>query len=142
MSGGNNEQRNQQNTVYVGNLDERVNDTILWELMIQAGPVANLHLPKDRVTQMHQSFAFCEFANEEDADYAIRIMNLIKLFAKPIRYITRSLNPPKESTRQIQTRRIAMSALRCLSETWIMKLTRSYCLIRFPHLESLFRLQR
>ena len=34
-----NQERNQEATVYVGNLDEKVTDTLLWELMLQAGPV-------------------------------------------------------------------------------------------------------
>lgn len=33
----------------------------------------------------HQGFGFCEFFTEEDAEYACRIMNGIKLFGKPIR---------------------------------------------------------
>jgi splicing factor 3B subunit 4 len=104
-------ERNQDATVYVGNLDERCTETLVWELMLQAGPVGkyfdpyhspfanqipinlrkstklivNVHLPKDRVTQSHQGYGFCEFMTEEDADYAIRIMNQIKLYGKPIR---------------------------------------------------------
>lgn len=42
-------------------------------------------MPKDRVTQMHQGYGFVEFMGEEDADYAIKIMNMIKLYGKPIR---------------------------------------------------------
>lgn len=45
----------------------------------------NVHVPKDRVTGLHQGFAFVEFVTEEDADYAIKVLNLIKLFGKPIR---------------------------------------------------------
>ena len=40
---------------------------------------------KDRVTQSHQGYGFIEFMGEEDADYAIKIMNMIKLYGKPIR---------------------------------------------------------
>ncbi|TPX30692.1 hypothetical protein SmJEL517_g05800 [Synchytrium microbalum] len=78
-------ERNQDATVYIGNLDDRSSEAIVWELMLQAGPVVNVHLPKDRVTMAHQGYGFCEFATEEDADYAIKIMNMIKLFGKPIR---------------------------------------------------------
>ncbi|KAL0092596.1 hypothetical protein J3Q64DRAFT_1812984 [Phycomyces blakesleeanus] len=78
-------ERNQEATVYVGNLDERCSDSLVWELMLQAGPVVNVHLPKDRVTQSHQGYGFCEFLTEEDADYAIKIMNQIRLYGKPIR---------------------------------------------------------
>lgn len=45
----------------------------------------NLHVPKDRVTGHHQSYGFVEFLGEEDADYAIKILNMIKLYGKPIR---------------------------------------------------------
>lgn len=45
----------------------------------------NVHMPKDRVTQMHQGYGFVEFLGEDDADYAIKIMNMIKLYGKPIR---------------------------------------------------------
>lgn len=87
-----------------GNLDERVTDAIIWELMLQAGPVGtspnrraksikkliycllvNVHLPKDRVSMAHQGYGFCEFLTEEDAEYACKIMNQIKLWGKPIR---------------------------------------------------------
>lgn len=53
-----------------------------------AGPTlsaVNVHLPKDRITGNHQGYAFVEFLGEEDADYAIKIMNMIKLYGKPIR---------------------------------------------------------
>ncbi|KAH9918410.1 uncharacterized protein BXZ73DRAFT_105285 [Epithele typhae] len=77
--------RNQEATVYLGNLDERCSDALIWELMLQAGPVANVHLPKDRISMAHQGYGFCEFLTEEDAEYACKIMNQIKLWGKPIR---------------------------------------------------------
>lgn len=77
--------RNQEATIYIGNLDERCTEALIWELMLQAGPVANVHLPRDRVSQTHQGYGFCEFLTEEDADYAIKIMNMVKLYGKPIR---------------------------------------------------------
>ncbi|KAG8228161.1 hypothetical protein J437_LFUL002815 [Ladona fulva] len=72
-------------TIYVGGLDEKVSEALLWELFVQSGPVVNVHMPKDRVTQQHQGYGFVEFMGEEDADYAIKIMNMIKLYGKPIR---------------------------------------------------------
>lgn len=33
------EDRNQDATIYLGNLDEKVTDSILFELCLQAGPV-------------------------------------------------------------------------------------------------------
>lgn len=77
--------RNQDATVYVGGLDDKVTESLLWELFLQAGPIANVHMPKDRVSGAHQAYGFVEFMNEEDADYAIKIMQMIKLYGKPIK---------------------------------------------------------
>ena len=78
-------EQDKEATVYVGNLDERVHDSLVWELMLQAGRIVNVHLPKDRVTQSHQGYGFVEFISEEDAEYAARIMNQVRLYGKPIR---------------------------------------------------------
>jgi len=79
--------RNRDATVYVGNLDDRATDALIWELFLQAGPVGtfigsgfnevvSVSMPKDRVLQSHQGFGFVEFATEADADYACQIMNV------------------------------------------------------------------
>ncbi|KAK9466444.1 hypothetical protein V1512DRAFT_168943 [Lipomyces arxii] len=88
-------ERNQEATVYIGNLDEEVTDSLIWELMLQAGPVVNVHLPKDRITQQHQGYGFCEFQTELDADYAAKVMNQIRLMGKPIRVNKASANKQK-----------------------------------------------
>lgn len=85
MAAGPIAERNQDATIYVGGLDEKVAETLLWELFLQAGPVVNVHMPKDRITQLHQGYGFIEFLGEEDADYAIKVMNMIKVYGKPIR---------------------------------------------------------
>lgn len=85
MSGLRHWEQDKDSTLYVGNLDERCTDALVWELMTQAGVVVNVHLPKDRVTQIHQGYGFVEFASEDDADYAAKIMNQIRLHGKPIR---------------------------------------------------------
>lgn len=48
-------------------------------------PAVNVYLPKDRVTGQHQSYGFVELKSEEDADYAIKVLNMVKLFGKPLR---------------------------------------------------------
>lgn len=78
-------EQDKEATVYIGNIDERVTDSLVWELMLQAGRIVNVHLPKDRVTQSHQGYGFVEFISEEDAEYAARIMNQVRLYGKPIR---------------------------------------------------------
>ncbi|KAG1695851.1 Splicing factor 3B subunit 4 [Phytophthora capsici] len=79
------EQRNQDATVYVGNLDDRVTEELLWELMLQAGSVCNVHMPRDKVSGAHQNYGFVEFRTEECAEYAVKVLNMIQLFGKVIR---------------------------------------------------------
>ena len=47
---------------------------------MQAGPVVNVHMPKDKVTQMHQGYGFVEFRSEIDADYAMKLMNMVVIY--------------------------------------------------------------
>ena len=77
--------RNQEATCYIGDLDTQVTEALLWELCVQCGPVVNVHVPKDKLTQMHMGFGFVEFKGEEDAQYAIKVLNMVKMFGKPIR---------------------------------------------------------
>lgn len=75
----------QDATCYVGNLDEGVDEELLWELMVQAGPVVSVFMPKDKVLSKHMGYGFVEYRSEEDAEYAIKVMNMIKLFGRPLR---------------------------------------------------------
>lgn len=78
-------ERNQEATLYVGNIDLKVTEEILWELFLQCGPVVSVQIPRDKITGDHNGYGFVEFKSEEDADYAIKIMHLVKLYGKPIK---------------------------------------------------------
>ena len=79
------EHRNQEATVYVGNLDPQCTEELLMELFVQAGPVVNVHMPKDKLTGLHSGYGFVEFKQERDAEYAMRVMGMISLYNKMIR---------------------------------------------------------
>eukprot|EP00164_Ancoracysta_twista_P011949 GFYU01018612.1.p1 GENE.GFYU01018612.1~~GFYU01018612.1.p1 ORF type:complete len:319 (-),score=74.15 GFYU01018612.1:344-1300(-) len=79
------EHRNQDATCYVGDLDPEVTEPLLWELFTQVGPVVNVHIPKDKLSSTQSKFGFVELRSEEDAEYAINILNFIKLYGKAIR---------------------------------------------------------
>jgi len=79
------EQRNQDATCYVGNLDEKMTEELFLELMLQAGPVVNVFMPKDKITGKYVGYGFVEYRGEDDADYALKVMNMIKVYGKPIK---------------------------------------------------------
>ncbi|OIW29517.1 RNA-binding domain-containing protein, partial [Coniochaeta ligniaria NRRL 30616] len=78
-------EQNKDATVYVGNIDERFTQELLSELMTQVGPVRQVHMPQDRVSQTHQGYGFVEFDTAESADYASKVLNGIRVWGKPIR---------------------------------------------------------
>ena len=79
------EQRNQEATVHVGNLDSLATEELVWELFSQVGPVERVHIPRDKVTGEGSGFGFVEFSLERDSDYASKILNGIKLYNRPLR---------------------------------------------------------
>ena len=56
-----------------GNLDERVTDRVLYDILIQAGRVVDLHIPKDKESEKPKGFAFAEYESEGIADYDVRL---------------------------------------------------------------------
>lgn len=78
-------QRNPESTCYIGGLDEKVNEEILYELCLQAGPLVSVFMPRDKVTGNHPGYGFVEFRAEEDAEYAMKVLNMVPLFNKAIR---------------------------------------------------------
>jgi splicing factor 3B subunit 4 len=91
------EHRNQEATVYVGNLDPACTEDLLTELFVQVGRVQSVYMPKG-LTGSHNGYGFVEFMDTIDAEYAICIMNMIKLFGRPIRVSKSALQdqPVKE----------------------------------------------
>ena len=77
--------KNQDATCYVGNLEERVTDSIIWELFLQVAPVVSLHIPRDRLNQTHYGYGFVELQSEADAEYASKILHGIKVYGKPLK---------------------------------------------------------
>lgn len=79
------EHRNQDASCYIGNLDEKVTEELLWELMLQAGPVLSVNMPKEKITGKHMGYGFAQYRSEDDAEYAIKVLNMIKVYNKPIK---------------------------------------------------------
>jgi len=86
-------QRNPLATLYVGGLSETVDEALLWELMVQAGPLASLFMPKDKITGKMLNYAFVEYVTESSADYAQKIFAMLKLCGRPMK-----INKSKDGT--------------------------------------------
>ncbi|XVF14569.1 hypothetical protein REPUB_Repub09cG0072400 [Reevesia pubescens] len=87
-------------SVYIGNLDERVSDRVLYDILIQAGRVVDLYIPLDKETEKPKGFAFAEYESEDIAEYAVRLFSgLVTLYNRTLKFAISgqdksSPNPP------------------------------------------------
>lgn len=89
------EHRNQEATVYVGNLDGICTEKILSELFAQVGRVKSVYMPTDKITSTHNGYGFVEFMDTVDAEYAIQILNMMKMYNRPLKVSKSSLHNAK-----------------------------------------------
>jgi splicing factor 3B subunit 4 len=95
------EHRNQDATVYVGNLEPNVTEEMLLELFGQVGRVHSVHMPKDKISQTHNGYGFVEFTDVIDSDYAMMTLNMIKLYGRPLRVSKSSLHTKQDNIRDV-----------------------------------------
>ncbi|OCT91180.1 RNA binding motif protein 11 S homeolog isoform X1 [Xenopus laevis] len=71
-------------TLFVGNLDCNVNEEILYELFLQAGPLTKATIAKDKEGNS-KAFGFIRFKHSESVPYAKALLNGIRLYGRAIK---------------------------------------------------------
>ncbi|XAR63622.1 hypothetical protein NMG60_11023632 [Bertholletia excelsa] len=90
--------KNPSCTVYVGNLDERVSDRVLYDILIQAGRVVDLYIPRDKETDRPKGYAFAEYETEEIAGYAVRLFSgLVTLYNRTLKFAISGQDKPTQN---------------------------------------------
>lgn len=98
-----------ERTIYVGNLSDKVTEDLLYELFLQAGPLENVTIPKDKDGRQ-RNFAFIAFKHPVSVPYSIALMNGISLFGRPLCLNARSgSNEPNPYLEQLQQYAFAAS---------------------------------
>ncbi|XP_006645105.1 splicing regulator RBM11-like isoform X3 [Oryza brachyantha] len=93
--------RNPARTVYIGNLDEKVTERVLYEVLVQAGRVVDLYIPCDRETSCPKGYAFAEYETEEIAQYAVRLFSgLVRLYGKPLKFAISGQDKPTSNGKE------------------------------------------
>ncbi|XP_059641632.1 uncharacterized protein LOC132283655 [Cornus florida] len=89
---------NASRTVYIGGLDERVSERVLYDILIQAGRVVDLYIPRDKETEKPKGFAFAEYETDEIANYAVRLFSgLVKLHNRTLKFAISGQDKPSPS---------------------------------------------
>lgn len=82
----------------VGNLDERVCDRVLYDILIQAGRVVDLYIPRDKETDKPKGFAFAKYETEEIADYAVKLFSgLVTLYNRTLKFAISGQDKPSNN---------------------------------------------
>lgn len=76
---------NPKTTLYVGGLEESVNDATLHAAFIPFGDIKDVNIPMDHATGKHRGFGFVEFEDKEDAAAAVENMNNAELFGRVLK---------------------------------------------------------
>ncbi|KAL6619206.1 hypothetical protein ACP70R_034345 [Stipagrostis hirtigluma subsp. patula] len=94
--------RNPGCTVFIGNLDEKVPERVLYEILIQVGRVVDLHIPRDKETSRSKGYAFAEYETEEIAQYAVKLFSgLVRLHNRTLRFAISGQDKPSSSNGNI-----------------------------------------
>ncbi len=76
---------NPKTTLYVGGLEESVNEATLHTAFIPFGDIKDVNIPLDHATGKHRGFGFVEYEEREDAAAAIDNMHNAELFGRVLR---------------------------------------------------------
>ena len=75
----------QLRTLWCGGVSEKVDEEILYELFLNAGPLERVSIPKDRESGRQKNYAFIVFQHVESIKYAFDLLNGTELFKQQIR---------------------------------------------------------
>merc|ERR1711865_206696 len=79
------QQQNDKRTIYVGGLEEHVDEEIITSAFIPFGELSGVNIPIEQTTQKHRGFAFVTFELKADAKEAMENMNNSELFGRGLR---------------------------------------------------------
>ncbi|ESO90602.1 hypothetical protein LOTGIDRAFT_233621 [Lottia gigantea] len=88
-------------TLFVGGLSDRVTEELLYELFLQAGPLEKVKIPTDKEGRSRR-FAFVTFLHDVSVPYSKQVMDGIQLFGRTLSLQNRGSNSndsPRSSPR-------------------------------------------
>ncbi|ODM89773.1 RNA-binding protein 7, partial [Orchesella cincta] len=71
--------------LWVGNLDSKVTEAMLYELFLQAGPIKSIKIPKGIDGAAHKGYCFIQFVHDASVPYTINVMDGTTLFGKKLK---------------------------------------------------------
>lgn len=70
-----------------------MSERVLYDILIQAGRVLDLYIPRDKETDKPKGFAFVEYETQEIADYAIKLFSgIVTLYNRTLKFAVRTFS--------------------------------------------------
>lgn len=64
-----------------------MSERVLYDILIQAGRLVDLHIPRDKETDRPKGYAFAEYESEDIAEYAVRLFSgLVTLYNRTLKF--------------------------------------------------------
>lgn len=79
----NEEDSEEQRTLFCANLDERVTEELLYEVFLQAGPIESARIPKDH-NGKQRTFGFITYVHKLTLPYAMQLYQGLSLYRKSL----------------------------------------------------------
>ncbi|KAH8329121.1 hypothetical protein KR074_004074 [Drosophila pseudoananassae] len=84
-----------QRTLFCGNLDERVTEEILYEVFLQAGPIEHVRIPVDKMGGRQRNFGFVTYQHQCAVPFALDLYQGLELFEKKVTIRPQGADKPK-----------------------------------------------
>lgn len=88
----------QSASLYVGDLQPDIVESVLFDLFNRVGPVASIRVCRDSVSRKSLGYAYVNFHNVQDAERALDTMNFTEISGKPCRIMWSQRDPSLRKT--------------------------------------------
>ncbi|XP_014672241.1 PREDICTED: splicing regulator RBM11-like [Priapulus caudatus] len=107
-------------TVWIGNISREVDEELLFELFLQAGPLESVKIAKDG-SGLQRTFGFAVFKHEQSVPYTVDLLNNVTLCGRSLIVKARQLQQsPADSSYETLSRQNRLPQAVSLGQNYLL----------------------